>query len=241
MPCAAAPMTDSSERIVTSVAVDDYLKIIFALTVDGGHATTGDIAGRLGIAPASVTGMIKKLSLAEPPLLIYTKNRGVFLAPEGRRRALEIIRHHRLIETFLHETLGIPRDRLHEEAERLEHHISEELEDAIAEHLGHPLVDPHGAPIPGKDGEIPEVVRLTLLDLVAGDTAIVAMVPHEDARVADYLREQGIVSGTTVAFRSREPFGGPLYLQVDGVLRGLGPELARRVFVLRNEATPETT
>jgi DtxR family Mn-dependent transcriptional regulator len=149
-------MTKSREQAINTESVDDYLKAIFHL----GHAGTervsgGAIAKRLGIAPASVTNMVQKLATAPNPVILYERHAGVSLAPPGRRRALEIIRHHRLIETFLHRELGYPLAELHDEAERLEHFISEAFERRIAAKLGDPHTDPHGHCIPALDGSMP--------------------------------------------------------------------------------------
>lgn len=216
----------------TTEAVDDYLKIIFALTREGGVATTGAIAERLDLTPASVTGMIQRLASQDPALVKYSKNRGAVLTEAGRERALEVIRHHRLLETFLHETLGIDWARVHEEAEKLEHYISEDLEDRIADYLGNPVVDPHGSPIPHKDGTIPELDRVSVVDLPPGDPAILARVPDEDPELGDYLAGMGLVRGTRVVLESVEPFGGPVYLRCGERRLGIGPEIARRLLVL---------
>lgn len=218
---------------MASEAVDDYLKIIFALTQEGGHASTGEIAQNLSLTPASVTGMIKKLSRHEPPLVIYTKSRGVKLTDAGRKRALEIIRHHRLLETFLHDTLSVPWDRVHEEAERLEHYISEDLEDAIAEHLGHPKFDPHGSPIPDRDGAFPDVPSVTLLELDCDRWGQLIRIPGEDPELREYLEDLGLIPGNRVRLDQVEPFGGPVYFTVEGRDRhGISQKLARRLVVL---------
>jgi DtxR family Mn-dependent transcriptional regulator len=215
----------------TSEAVDDYLKIIFALTREGGPAANGEVAARLGLTPASVTGMIQRLAALDPPLVEYSKNRGAVLTDAGRERALEVIRHHRLLETFLHETLGIPWETVHEEAEKLEHYISEELEDRIAEYLGNPEVDPHGSPIPHKDGTIPDLGRQRLTELATGGTGVVSKIPV-DPEVRAYLDRHGIRPGVTVTMAGAEPFGGPVYVEAGGQRVGLGPELARRLLVV---------
>lgn len=217
---------------VTTEAVDDYLKIIFALTRESGVATTGAIAERLDLTPASVTGMVQRLAAQDPPLVNYSKNRGAALTDAGRERALEVIRHHRLLETFLHETLGIDWARVHEEAEKLEHYISEELEDRIADYLGNPVIDPHGSPIPQKDGTIPRLERFSVVDLAPGAPAILARVPGDDPELERYLAGLGLVRGARLALESVEPFGGPVYLRCEGRRLGIGPEIARRLLVV---------
>jgi DtxR family Mn-dependent transcriptional regulator len=214
---------------LSTEAVDDYLKIIFALTREAGAATTGAIARRLKIAPASVTGMIQRLAVQEPPLVDYSKNRGASLTEAGRRRALEVIRHHRLLETFLHETLGISWERVHEEAEKLEHYISEDLEDTIAEHLGNPIVDPHGAPIPQKDGTMPDPARISVVDLTPGECATIVRMPARDPGLREYLLGLGLDRGRIVWLESVEPYGGPVYLRVAGERHGISLAVAAQV------------
>jgi DtxR family Mn-dependent transcriptional regulator len=227
-----------SQRVI-SEAVDDYLKIIFALTREGGFAATGAIARRLALTPASVTGMIQRLAAQDPPLVRYSKNRGTVLTDAGRERALEVIRHHRLLETFLHETLGVSWERVHEEAEKLEHYISEDLEDRIAAYLGDPEVDPHGSPIPHKDGTIPDLGCVSLLDLPAGTEATLAHVPGHDEGLRPYLEARGLVPGARVVLESIEPFGGPVYVRRGGRRIGLGADVARRLLVETEPAASE--
>lgn len=149
-------MAKTNGRNAGSESVDDYLKAIFTLSdSDGRRVGSNQLAGRLLVAPASVTNMLQKLAAADRPLVEYESHRGVRLSKRGRKRALEIIRHHRLIETFLFRVLDYPIDELHDEAERLEHFISEKFEKRIARKLGHPELDPHGRCIPAKDGTLP--------------------------------------------------------------------------------------
>lgn len=149
-------MAKTQGRKGGSESVDDYVKAIFTLSdSDDRRVGSNQLAGRLRVAPASVTNMLQKLAAADRPLVEYESHRGVRLSKRGRKRALEIIRHHRLIETFLFRVLDYPIDELHDEAERLEHFISEKFEKRIARKLGHPEVDPHGCCIPGKDGTLP--------------------------------------------------------------------------------------
>lgn len=137
-------------------SVDNYLKAIYALSNDGARRVgSGEIAARLQIAPASVTNMLQKLASESEPPVDYERHRGVALSPTGRKRALEIVRHHRLIETFLHDVLGYSVDELHDEAEKLEHFISEKFEERIAAKMGEPVSDPHGHCIPAMDGTMP--------------------------------------------------------------------------------------
>ncbi|MBB5063999.1 metal-dependent transcriptional regulator [Granulicella mallensis] len=155
-------MARSREQLANTESVDNYLKAIFHL--GGGQkerVSSGDLAERLGVAPASVTSMIQKLAASTPPLVDYERHYGVCLSHAGKRRALEIIRHHRLIETFLYEVLNYPIDEIHDEAERLEHFISETFEKRIADKLGNPQLDPHGHCIPSLDGTMPAIHRVT--------------------------------------------------------------------------------
>jgi DtxR family Mn-dependent transcriptional regulator len=222
---------------MASEAVDDYLKAIFELAGDGdGRASTASLAKRLSVAPASVTGMLRKLSEDEPPSVIYEKHHGARLTKHGRSRALEVIRHHRLIELFLHDSLGYRWDEVHDEAEKLEHAISETLEDRIAERLGHPEVDPHGHPIPRKDGTIPKRSEQNLLKLAVGEEAVVSRVSDEDPAILRYLMELEIVPGARVQLTERVPFDGPLILKVEGKedTRALGPRVAAQIHVVAN-------
>ena len=150
-------MTARREPNPNSESVDNYLKAILLLGGPEEHrVASSDLARRLGVAPASVTNMLQKLAASSPPLVEYERHRGVLLSSLGKKRALEVVRHHRLIETFLYEVLDYPIDEVHEEAERLEHFISERFEERIAAKLGHPRTDPHGHSIPTMEGEMPE-------------------------------------------------------------------------------------
>jgi DtxR family Mn-dependent transcriptional regulator len=174
-------------------AVEDYLKIIYELTSVSGRASTTQIAEAMDVKPASVTGMIQKLATFDPPLVEYQKHRGVVLTPAGDRAALEILRHHRLLEHFLHKTLGFSWDRVHEEADRLEHVISEEFEERLAQVLGDPTHDPHGDPIPTRDLKMPSCAILCLADLQVGQRAVVKRVRDTDPELLRYLGKIGVI------------------------------------------------
>jgi DtxR family transcriptional regulator, Mn-dependent transcriptional regulator len=216
-----------------SEAVDDYLKAIYALAGDDGRATTASIAEKLSVAPASVTGMLRKLSEQSPAWVDYEKHRGATLTDDGRRRALEVIRHHRLIELFLHETLGYRWDEVHAEAERLEHAISEQFEDRIAAALGDPEVDPHGHPIPRKDGTIPERSDRRLLDLEAGTTGVVSRVSDRDPALLRYFTTLGVKPGARLEVVERGPFDDLVMVRIDGSdeVRALGVRVCREIRV----------
>jgi DtxR family Mn-dependent transcriptional regulator len=212
--------------------VEDYLKAIYDLE-RGEPATTNDIALRLDISPASVSGMVRRL--ADQGLITHEPYRGVRLTQDGRRAALRTLRRHRILECYLTEVLGYPWDRVHDEAEQLEHAASEELIERMASALGNPLHDPHGAPIPTRDGVVEEAVLRTLADAGAGDRLRVRQVTDEDAERLRYLAELGIRPGAMLRILDRAPFDGPITLWVDqdgvGVTRAIGPVLASQGFV----------
>ncbi|MBT8400348.1 MAG: metal-dependent transcriptional regulator [Rhodothermia bacterium] len=211
-----------------SQAVEDYLKIIYKLQGDG-VASTSDIARALDVSPASVTSMTRRLS--DLGLARYESYRGVTLTESGTKIALEIIRHHRLLETYLKEVLGYPWDKMHEEAEHLEHHISEAFEDKIEELLGYPTHDPHGDPIPTRDGKIAEPALDRLADSPNGAEVKIERVSDEDSEVLHYLEDLGLLPGAIVRIVGKEPFDGPLTLRIDGDEKIVGRAVARQVFV----------
>lgn len=212
-------------------AIEDYLKAIYELTLSEGRASTNQIAERLEITPASVSGMIKRLASTEPPLLIYQKHRGVELTEDGEKVALEVIRHHRLLELFLHETLGFSWDEVHEEADRLEHVISEALEERIAQKLGDPTLDPHGAPIPTRDLNLPPQVRVRLMMLRAGQEAVVQRVEDDDPELLRYLESIGLVPLARLEVIERSVFDDNLRLLINDQEVVLGPRVTEQVYV----------
>ena len=183
-------------------SVDNYLKAILSL---GGaeHARVASkaLADRLGVAPASVTNMLQKLAAAAAPLVEYERHRGVRLSASGRRRALEVLRHHRLIETFLYEILDYPIEEVHAEAERLEHFISERFEERIAAKLGHPKIDPHGHSIPTMEGEMAARESILLTDVVRGGTFTIESVSDRDVRSLRLIEACGITPGAKLKVR----------------------------------------
>lgn len=214
-------------------AIEDYLKAIYDLTVLHGRASTKQIAEALNIKPASVTGMVQKLAATEPPLVEYRKHRGVVLTVEGENAALEVLRHHRLLEHFLHQILGFPWEAVHEEADRLEHVISEEFEERLAQFLGDPTHDPHGDPIPTRDLEMPTFATLCLAELQIGQHAIVKRVRDTDPDLLRYLAEIGMVPETRFEVLDFSPFDENLKILVAGreIPVVLGPGITCQIFV----------
>jgi DtxR family Mn-dependent transcriptional regulator len=193
--------------------IEDYLKAIYLVQQQGGDVTTSMLGEQLGgYKPGSVTGMIKKL--AELNLVSHTPYQGVRLTEMGEKIALEVLRHHRLIELYLVQALGYSWDEVHEEAEALEHYISEKLEARIAEHLGQPAFDPHGDPIPTLEGALPTSNTIRLTDLEIDAAARIVRVSDQDARRLRYLSELGLMPGAVVQVSAFAPFDGPVSIQV---------------------------
>lgn len=219
--------------------IEDYLKTIYDLSEEHGRATTNQIAELMGVTPASVTNMIQKLAVTDPPLVEYRKHHGASLTPEGEKVALEIIRHHRLLEMFLQQTLGYSWDEVHDEADRLEHVISEAFEERIAESLGNPRHDPHGDPIPTRDLHLPESETQTLSEMRPGQRVQIERVRDTDPELLRYLSDRGVVPGAKIALLEYSPFDDNLRIQVEGKTDSivLGPTITNQVFV--EELTPE--
>jgi DtxR family transcriptional regulator, Mn-dependent transcriptional regulator len=216
-----------------SPAVQDYLKAIYHLAEIGGDdeglITTSQVAEALGVTAASASNMLKKLDTMG--LVTQAKRQGVELTETGRQAALEVIRHHRLLETYLATRLGVPWDEVHGEAEVLEHHLSEALEARIAAELGHPERDPHGDPIPTEGGQVAAVPSDRLVDLADGARGVVSRVSDRDPALLRWLAERGLVPGAAVEVTGRTPFGGPVAVQVDGQPVDVPPDAARAVYV----------
>lgn len=205
-------------------SVEDYLKVIYRLTSGGAPAATRDIAELLEISAPSVSGMVKRLS--EQGLLAHVPYRGVELTEEGRRAALRMIRRHRLIESYLVAHLGYTWDTVHEEAERLEHAVSDDLVSRMAAALGDPAFDPHGDPIPAADGTMAAHEFTPLAELPVGADAVVRRVATSDPARLRYVAELGLQPGARVHVASREPFGGPITLAMADGEQVLGGELS---------------
>ncbi len=214
-----------------TISVQDYLKAIYELTAGGEPANTTALATRLGIAPASVTGMIQKLSRIKPPLVEYRKHQGVKLTAQGRKAALEVIRHHRLIEAWLVQTLGYSWDEVHAEAEQLEHAISEDFEARIASALGNPERDPHGEPIPSVNLTMPEDTLLPLSALRKGQASIVRRVNAENPELLRHLDSLGLVPGTKIKITDYSPYDNNLTVQIDDQAFVIGLAISTKIFV----------
>jgi DtxR family Mn-dependent transcriptional regulator len=212
-----------------SRAVQDYLKAIYVLDAAGVQVTTSALAERMGVSAPSATAMMKRL--ADLGLAERAPYRGVVLTEAGRRGALEMLRHHRLLERYLVDTLGVPLDQVHAEAERLEHALSEELEARIDEALGFPTHDPHGDPIPTRDLELVTSEGRALLNLAPGDRATVRRVPDNDADVLRYLDELSLIPGEPVELTAIAPFGGPISVRTASGEHAIARELAAVVGV----------
>jgi DtxR family Mn-dependent transcriptional regulator len=212
-----------------SISIQDYVKEIYKLQAGGKRATTTAIARAMGVAPSSATSMLKKL--AALGLAEHAPYRGVELSEAGTKIALEVIRHHRLLEQYLAETLGLPIDAVHDEADRLEHVISEELEARIDEQLGYPTHDPHGDPIPDAGLNVDRTALRSLETLVPGEEATVRRIPDGDAALLRYLAELTLLPGCRVTVRRSEPFGGPVTVDVGGSEHAISRELAERIGV----------
>ena len=218
--------SESSSEPLTA-PVEDYLKAIYTIGKGTGAAATNEIAQRLALAPASVSGMVRRL--ADQGLLAYERYHGVKLTDTGRRAALRTLRRHRVIEAYLAQALDYPWDRVHAEAERLEHAASDELVDRMAATMGEPEVDPHGAPIPTRDGAVDETEYTSLADLAVDVPGVVMRVADEDPAMLRYLAELSVVPGKRVTVKSRAPYGGPITLAVGRQEISVGPALAAHV------------
>jgi DtxR family transcriptional regulator, Mn-dependent transcriptional regulator len=216
---------------VLSVSIQDYLKNIYEPTENGEIASTNALAKKLNISAPSVTGMIQRLASASPALVEYQKHQGVTLTKEGKKAALEVIRHHRLLEAWLVQTLGYSWDKVHEEAEKLEHVISEDFEGRIAAAMGHPLRDPHGELIPTADLKMPSDESTPLSLLRPRQTAIIQSVKAADSDLLRYLSGLGLVPGTEIEVKDYSPFDHNLTLKVSRKTIILGIGVTRKIYV----------
>jgi DtxR family transcriptional regulator, Mn-dependent transcriptional regulator len=214
-------------------AIEDYLKAIWKLSHEGsGQAAAGDVAAHLGVSAPSVTGMVQKMK--GMGLLHYARYGAIRLTPKGRKIALEIVRHHRLWELYLYTRLGVPLDRVDGEAERLEHVLSDDMEDLLARALGHPKHDPHGDPIPSKNGALAPLRGIALAKVPPGQPRTVIRVSDRDTEKLRYLVSLGILPGARITVVERAPFQGPLTIRVGRKRHAIDPELAQHVHVNGN-------
>ena len=210
-----------------TVAVQDYLKAIYALETAGERVTTSALAARMGVSAPSATAMTKRL--ADLGLVERAPYKGVALTEDGRRSALEMLRHHRLLERYLADRLGLTLDEVHAEADRLEHALSEELEAKIDAELGYPTRDPHGDPIPDRELRLKAGRDRTLADLKPGERASVSRVPNDDPELLRYLGELGLVPGSDVEVVSLAPFAGPVTVRTKRGDHAISRELADQI------------
>jgi DtxR family transcriptional regulator, Mn-dependent transcriptional regulator len=227
--------TTSDTTGLRSSAVEDYAKAIYALQMrDDQPVSTTALAERLGVTAASASGMVKRLG--ELGLVTHRRYHGVLLTDAGLRVALQVIRHHRLLELYLVESLGVPWDRVHEEAEVLEHVLSDELEELIAAKLGDPTLDPHGDPIPSRELTIEEIRTESLESLEPGASGTFARISDSDPDMLRYLAQRGIAPGGELEVVERQPFGGPVFVRFGDEVHPLGGDLARAIRVQVTEA-----
>jgi DtxR family Mn-dependent transcriptional regulator len=224
-------VVEAGDKNRISPAIEDYLKAIYTLGRAHPQVTTSLLADHLGFKPASVTGMLK--TMADLHLVSYTPYHGVELTPAGERIALEVVRHHRLIELYLVEALGYAWDEVHDEAERLEHHISEKLEARIAARLGEPAFDPHGDPIPSLEGELPADADVRLADLDVGAHGRITRVRDQQPDRLRYLADLGLVLGANLEVVASAPFDGPISIRIGDAVHPLDRRIARQIFIAR--------
>ncbi|HKK47369.1 MAG TPA: metal-dependent transcriptional regulator [Balneolaceae bacterium] len=215
--------------MILSQAVEDYLKAIYTLESEGKGASTTKIAESLGVSSASTTNMVKRLS--KMGLVDYESYKGATLTKSGQKIALEIIRHHRLLELYLLEVMGYSWDEVHDEAEKLEHHISERFEDKIAKVLNDPTHDPHGDPIPTKEGLMPKMDAHPLIEAQANKQYIVSRVKDQEPELLRYLEKIGLLPGIKITIKEKAPFKGPIMLLLEGKEQAIGHDMARNIFI----------
>lgn len=213
-----------------SQALEDYIKAIYVLETEGDKATTNRIAEYLNVSSASVTNMLKRL--AGMNLVDHQSYKGATLTDAGHKIAMEIIRHHRLLELYLKEIMGYSWDEVHDEAEHLEHHISEQFEDRIAELLNHPTHDPHGDPIPTKDGFMPDKATLPITEANVNTSYIIGRVRDQDPELLRYLEKNGLLPGVKIKLLEKAPFDGPVRILVEDEEQTIGFGVASQIFLV---------
>jgi DtxR family Mn-dependent transcriptional regulator len=215
--------------------VEDYVKSIYALQREQRPVSNGALKTRLNISAAAVSEMIQ--TLVRLNLVRYEPYQGVELTPAGERVALEVIRHHRLLELYLHQALGVPWDEVHQEAEQLEHALSPQLAERIAERLGQPEFDPHGAPIPSRDLRLPNRDAMPLLDAPLDIPLEISEVDDSSPDLLRYLASLGLVPGAMIRLRERAPFDGPLHIEVGGRVHAIGRTAAAAIWICQGVAS----
>ena len=226
-------MTDTGFQMKLTQAIEDYLKKIYKLQYTEKGATTSNIAKAMNVSSASVTNMLKRLSKMN--LVDYNSYKGVTLTDTGRKTALETIRHHRLLELYLVEKLNYTWDEVHEEADILEHYISEKLEDRIAEVLEDPSHDPHGDPIPAKDGKMPVVDWISMNDSEKHQEYLIRRVREQKPEILQYLEQIGILPGVKVKIKEIGPFDGPITVDIEGREEVIGNNIAGKIYLVNYE------
>ena len=217
--------------MILSQSIEDYLKTLFSLQSDDDRVSTTQIANSLEVSSASATNMIKRL--AEMGLVDYKSYKGSKLTKSGKKIALEIVRHHRLLELYLLEVMGYSWDEVHDEAEKLEHHISERFEDKIAKLLDDPTHDPHGDPIPSKEGIMPEMDAEPLIEAEGKQAYIVSRVRDQDPELLRYLEKIGLLPGIKIEVLEKAPFKGPITLLIENDEQVIGHDVAKSIFVAK--------
>ena len=218
------------DKLELTQSIEDYLKAIYKLHGSGRSVSKSEVAVSLKVSAASVTNMIKKL--ADMGLVEHKSYRGVKLTAQGEQAALEIVRHHRLLETYLREVMGYSWHEMHEEAERLEHHISEEFESKIDEMLGHPTQDPHGHPIPSLNGDIKSPSTRVLVDVDPGKTVTVHHVSDENPEMLAYIEKIGLMPRAQLTVVEKAPFDGPITVRIGERDEVIGNRVASDIFVV---------
>jgi len=214
-----------------TISIQDYLKIIYELTENGETASTNALAQKMKISAPSVTGMVQKLAASKPALVEYQKHQGVTLTKDGRKAALEVIRHHRLLEAWLVQTLGYSWDEVHEEAERLEHVISEDFEQRIAAAMGHPTRDPHGELIPTAELVMPKDTSTPLASMRPDQTGTVQCVKAADTELLRYLESLGLIPDAEIEVKDYSPFDHNLTVKVGRKTTVLGLNITSKIFI----------
>lgn len=221
---------DSNLRRLLTPAHEDYLKTIYILSSRGNKVTNSALAKHLNVTPASATNMVKKL--AELQLVVHTPYQNINLSEAGKKVALEVLRHHRLLELYLHQILNIPLEQVHAEADKLEHVISKSVEDAIADALDHPTIDPHGDPIPSRDGQIEHIAGVPLHQVKLHRPYRLVRVLNQDQERLSYLGSLGLHPNAVVTMLEQAPFDGPLLIEVDGIHHAIAHDMAESLLMV---------